>query len=72
MTTTWQDETEWTKAGGDHCPACGSEDGQYWGPLEIEGTNAIQECSCDCGAEWRAVYVLDGYVADSQGDNGNG
>lgn len=39
------------------CPYCGSPDGIRGGFVEIDGTEAIQGCSCsECGTEWTNTY----------------
>lgn len=53
-----------TRTDNDCCPACGSWDIEG-GPVEIDGTHALQRCRCSgCGARWTDDYELAGYVLD--------
>ena len=55
---TFQRKADYLKAGGNHCPYCGSKSisGSH---LEIDGQDAWQEVTCSaCGMDWRDVYRL--------------
>jgi Zn ribbon nucleic-acid-binding protein len=55
---TFKSKTDYVRAGGNHCPYCGSEDitGSH---MEVDGRDAWQEVTCtNCGRDWRDVYRL--------------
>lgn len=51
-------------SGGQHCPACGSEDIAALGGFEADINAAWQRVVCeaeDCKAEWNDLYTLTGF-----------
>lgn len=54
-------EAEYVEKLGAICPLCEADEISA-GPVEIEGSCAIQEVSClACGGNWNDVYALVGY-----------
>jgi hypothetical protein len=46
---------------GRKCPICGSDEVTPWGSISVKGTVMTQTMGCNCGAEWSAKFVLQGY-----------
>lgn len=58
----WATDEEYVAHGGNHCPACGSENLEG-GHVSIHAGRAVQEVTCDdCCAEWEDNYKLVGYA----------
>jgi len=55
-------DEHYVSTGGNVCPSCESRriEGEH---VEAEGATASQSVQClDCGANWKDLYILKGYL----------
>jgi hypothetical protein len=59
--STFMSQGDYVKDGGNHCPACASENISA-GETNYSGSIIWQEVGClDCGAKWNDQYELKNY-----------
>lgn len=64
-------DKQYTGAGGNKCPFCGSEN-ISGNAFNAYGGSTTQEVGCDdCGAEWLDQYILTGYTFTEIPEPGN-
>jgi hypothetical protein len=52
---------EYAECGYNQCPVCKSMELDAGVP-DCDGKHVTQRVSCECGAEWTDLYVLEGYI----------